>query len=183
MHRYEWNQSDLLTATYIAFYMCTHTCTHTHIQSFTTMHRYEWNQSDLLTATANLRMYLDEQMNVPYETLQYVIGDVNYGGRVTDYMDQRCVAAILQTYIINGAVENDEYRYTDDGKYYPPPPSNMQSVRDYIDQLPLIDSPEIFGLHRNAAIAFENSETRYLMETIISVQPRYAHTLTVCMCL
>lgn len=63
-------------------------------------------------------------------------------------------------------------RYTEDGKYYPPPPGDMQSVRDYIDQLPLIDSPEIFGLHRNAAIAFENSETRYLMDTIISVQPR-----------
>ena len=32
---------------------------------------------------------------MPFETLQYIIGDVNYGGRVTDYMDQRTVAAIL----------------------------------------------------------------------------------------
>jgi len=134
--------------------------------------RYEWNQSDLLTAQANLRMYLDEQSQVPYETLRYVMGDVNYGGRVTDYMDQRSVAAVLGTYVCPPAVEDDEYRYTEDGKYYPPPPGDMQSVRDYIDKLPLIDSPEIFGLHRNAAIAFENSETKYLMDTIISVQPR-----------
>jgi dynein heavy chain len=134
--------------------------------------RYEWNQSDLLTAMANLRMYLDEQQNVPYETLRYVMGDVNYGGRVTDYMDQRAVAAVLGTYICPQAVEDDAYRYTEDGKYYPPAPADRAACLEYIDQLPLIDSPEIFGLHRNAAIAFENSETRYLMNTIISVQPR-----------
>ena len=45
--------------------------------------RYEWNRSDLLTAQANLRMYLEEQHLVPYETLKYVVGEVNYGGRVT----------------------------------------------------------------------------------------------------
>jgi dynein heavy chain len=134
--------------------------------------RYEWNQSDILTAMANLRMYIEEQHQVPYETLQYVIGDVNYGGRVTDYMDQRTVAAVLVTFICPGAVEEDLYAYTVDGKYAPPAAASMQEVRAYIDQLPLTDSPEIFGLHRNAAIAFENSETKYLLDTIISSQPR-----------
>eukprot|EP00960_Hanusia_phi_P050219 760078-Hanusia_phi.AAC.2 len=134
--------------------------------------RYEWNQSDILTAMANLRMYLEEQSAVPYETLRYVIGEVNYGGRVTDYMDQRCVAAILEKYINPENVENDDYKFTEDGRYYSPAPSDFQSVREYIDKLPLTDTPEVFGLHMNAAIAFENSETKYLMDTIISSQPR-----------
>jgi dynein heavy chain len=134
--------------------------------------RYEWNQSDLMTAMANLRMYIEEQSTVPYETLQYVIGDVNYGGRVTDYMDQRTVAAILVSYICPSAVEDASYAYTTDGKYAPPAAAAMADVRAYVDQLPMTDSPEIFGLHRNAAIAFENSETKYLMDTIISSQPR-----------
>ena len=134
--------------------------------------RYEWNQSDLLTAMANLRMYIEEQSQVPYETLQYVMGDVNYGGRVTDYMDQRTVAAVLITYIVAGAVEDDMYAYTPNGIYRPPAAGTMDECRAYIDQLPLTDSPEVFGLHRNAAIAFENSETKYLMDTIISSQPR-----------
>jgi len=47
---------------------------------------------------------------VPYETLRYIIGDVNYGGRVTDYMDQRTVAAVLGTYICIDAVEDHAYR-------------------------------------------------------------------------
>jgi len=134
--------------------------------------RYEWNQSDLLTAMSNVRMYLEEQSEVPYETLCYVVGAVNYGGRVTDYMDQRCVAAILSTYFCYAAVEDPSYAYTEDGHYAPPAPGPLQATRDYVDQLPLLDRPEIFGLHRNAAMAFENSETRYLMDTIISLQPR-----------
>ena len=138
--------------------------------------RYEWNQSDILTAMANLRMYIEDQTNVPYQTLQYVIGDVNYGGRVTDYMDQRTVAAILVKYICPEAVEDDQYTYTADGKYAPQPPGKMADTKAYIDQLPLSDSPEIFGLHRNAAIAFENSETKYLLDTIISSQPRLSGT-------
>lgn len=134
--------------------------------------RYEWNQSDLLTAQANLRMYLEEQAKVPYETLRYVVGEVNYGGRVTDYMDQRCVSAILTTYFCPEVVQDENYRYTDDGKYYAPPCGTLMDCRNFIDQLPLLDSPETFGLHRNAAIAFENSETKYLVDTIISIQPR-----------
>jgi len=30
---------------------------------------------------------------------------------------------------------------------------------------------QVFGLHRNAAVAFDNSETKYLIDTIISIQP------------
>jgi dynein heavy chain len=134
--------------------------------------RYEWNQSDLLTAMANLRMYIEDQKEVPYETLRYIMGDVNYGGRVTDYMDQRTVAAVLGTYICPEVVQDHDYRYTVDGQYYAPPNQDMAGIRQYIDQLPLSDKPEVFGLHRNAAVAFDNSETKYLMDTIISIQPR-----------
>jgi len=31
----------------------------------------------------------------------------------------------------------------------------LNEYRDYVDQLPLIDNPEIFGLHENANIAFQ----------------------------
>jgi len=120
----------------------------------------EWNQSDLLTAMANLRMYIQEQEHVPYETLRYIIGDVNYGGRVTDYMDQRTVAAVLGTYICPAAVEEDSYRYTADGAYYAPPNQDMGGIRAYMDKLPVFDPPEVFGLHRNSSVAFDISETQ-----------------------
>jgi len=43
-------------------------------------------------------MYLNEQADVPYETLSYLIATVNYGGRVTDDKDVYCIAALLTKY-------------------------------------------------------------------------------------
>jgi len=136
---------------------------------------YEWNQSDIQTAQANLKMYLDEQDEVPYETLRYVLGDVNYGGRITDVWDQRCARSILAQYI-DPAIMDDKYKFTEDGVYYAPPEGDILSYRAYIDQLPLQDTPQVFGLHRNANITFEAKETRYLIDTIISTQPKAGGT-------
>jgi len=59
--------------TYVCMHACIHTYTYTHTHTHTHTHtRYEWNQSDLLTAMANLRMYIEDQDIVPYETLRYV---------------------------------------------------------------------------------------------------------------
>ena len=85
---------------------------------------------------------------------------MNYGGRVTDYMDQRCVGAILSLYFCPAALDDDAYRYTEDGMYYAPPVGTLEETRAYVDQLPLQDRPDVFGLHGNAAIAFETKETR-----------------------
>ena len=43
----------------------------------------------------------------------------------------------------------------------------------YVDQLPLLDRPEVFGLHRNAAMAFENSETRFVFQNITSLNSAF----------
>ena len=42
---------------------------------------YEWMNSDLKTGIMQLRMYLEEQPQVPYVTLNSVVGDITYGGR------------------------------------------------------------------------------------------------------
>ena len=41
------------------------------------------------------------------------------------------------------------------GIYYAPMYDQLQEYRDFIETLPLIDAPEIFGMHDNANIAFQ----------------------------
>ena len=49
-------------------------------------------------STLQLRMYLDEQSSLPLETLNEIVAEVNYGGRITDDKDQRCCRSILCRY-------------------------------------------------------------------------------------
>ncbi|KAI8785418.1 Dynein heavy chain 6, axonemal, partial [Biomphalaria glabrata] len=56
--------------------------------------------------------------------------------------------------------------------YYPPLVKTLATVKAYIESLPLLDEPEIFGLHENANIAFQLNETNALLATILDVQPR-----------
>lgn len=53
-----------------------------------------------------LCMYLNEQDELPLETLNYIIGEVNYGGRITDDKDQRCCRCILSKYMCESTVSD-----------------------------------------------------------------------------
>ena len=43
--------------------------------------RYLFNTSDLECSSSTLNMFLSSQDAIPWEALEYVIGQVNYGGR------------------------------------------------------------------------------------------------------
>lgn len=79
---------------------------------------------------------------------------ITYGGRVTDKWDQRCLSTILKTFFAPNTLE-EGYKFSPSGVYYAPNMNTIIEYRQYIDQLPLIDEPEIFGLHENANIAFQ----------------------------
>lgn len=41
------------------------------------------------------------------------------------------------------------------GIYFAPVADSLQNFKEYIENLPLIDDPEIFGMHENANLAFQ----------------------------
>lgn len=133
--------------------------------------RYEFNDSDLQTSFTMLKLFLDEQEEVPWEALMFMIGSINYGGRVTDYKDLRCLITILNKYCTD-EIKEDEYKFSESEIYYAPQHGLINVYRDYIEQLPLQDSPEIFGLHDNANIAYQKQESDNIVDIVLSIQPR-----------
>ncbi|KFO25210.1 Dynein heavy chain 1, axonemal [Fukomys damarensis] len=133
---------------------------------------YEFTDGDLRICISQLKMFLDEYDDIPFKVLKYTAGEINYGGRVTDDWDRRCVMNILEDFY-RPAVLSPDHSYSDSGIYHQIQPTyDLNGYLSYIKSLPLNDMPEIFGLHDNANITFAQNETFALLGAIIQLQPK-----------
>ncbi|KAF8279355.1 putative dynein heavy chain [Trypanosoma cruzi] len=133
---------------------------------------YEFNDTDRRISVRQLNMFLDENEEVPYDALLYLTGQCNYGGRVTDDWDRRCIVATLSLYLTPLILEDDYVFSSDAPNYYAPPFGEYESYVEYIRGLPSQQPPAVFGLHENADITKDERETRVLLEATLLTQPR-----------
>jgi dynein heavy chain len=118
-------------------------------------------------------MFLEENSDVPYEALRYTAAEANYGGRVTDTHDRRCISFILTDFYCPDILQ-DAYRFSPSGTYYAPAYSSLDGYVDYIRHLPINQMPEAFGLHANANLVAAINEAMSNLRTACSMQPKSA---------
>ena len=131
---------------------------------------YEWNETDLVVSRDWLRLFLSQD-SVPWDSMAYIIGEINYGGRVTDPLDRLCLASILQTYFTVDIL-SDDYTFSQSGTYHAPSNGGLDMYRTKIAELPRIDEPEVFGMHSNASLRYQLQESQQLLKTLLAIQPR-----------
>jgi len=136
--------------------------------------QYVFSGPDLTITKDQLFIFLNdlgEGEPVPYAALAYLAGECNYGGRVTDDKDRRCLVNILSDFYCDD-IQSDAYKFSPSGTYFAPAEGELGAYRGYIAGLPFNEGPEVFGLHDNANISFAISETQQLLNTALSLQPR-----------
>ncbi|KAL0892691.1 hypothetical protein ABMA27_014410 [Loxostege sticticalis] len=125
--------------------------------------QYEFNESDLRICIMQLQMFLTEYAETPFDALNYLAGECNYGGRVTDDKDRRLIMSLLSIFYNDEVTTEPDYSFSPSGDYRMPPSMDYNSVLEHIKHLPMIAKPEVFGLHENADITKDNKEAGALL--------------------
>ncbi|KAH8862654.1 Dynein heavy chain 6, axonemal [Schistosoma japonicum] len=116
---------------------------------------YDFNDSDRECALLNLEMFCHESY-IPWDALTYITAEITYGGRVTDFWDQRCLRTILQRFF-HPSILQPNYVYSSSGIYYPPDKETLAEYLEYVSSLPFSSGPELFGMNENANLVYQNS--------------------------
>nr|KAG5711095.1 hypothetical protein BaRGS_004739 [Batillaria attramentaria] len=133
---------------------------------------YEFTDGDLRICISQLKMFLLEYSDIPYKVLKYTAGHINYGGRVTDDWDRRCMMNVLQDFYREEVLATG-HKFSPSGIYYTlNPESDLNTYVAYLKTLPINDNPEIFGLHDNANITFAQNETNLMLGSLTMLQPK-----------
>ena len=145
---------------------------------------YEFSDTDLRISLEQLQLFVNQvpagttdlgivATAVPFIALQYLIGECNYGGRVTDANDRLLLKDLLIDYIDINALDEDITL---------PLPSlqgagGHSALMEHMHSIDgMLSKPEILGLGPNAALVRDERCAASLIKAIAKTLPKTANT-------
>jgi dynein heavy chain len=140
---------------------------------------YEYNNGDLTACILFLEKHLYNG-SISWPTLQYMVCEAQYGGKITDTLDRRLFKTYTQVWLNSGTCQ-EGFSFNPKAPIAKIPNNFVYKVENfesiglyhaYLKSFPEIDSPEIFGLHPNADLTFRVKEVTALLNTLMETQPK-----------
>ncbi|XP_009867260.1 PREDICTED: dynein heavy chain 10, axonemal-like [Apaloderma vittatum] len=147
---------------------------------------YDFNESDFQVCMKILDTYLTKafQQNddeIPWSSLKYLIGEVMYGGRAIDSFDRRILTIYMDEYLGDFVFDTfQEFHFYKNDKvdYKIPRGTVKDDFVEAIESLPLANTPEVLGLHANAEIGYYTQAVREIWSHLLELQPQTGETGT-----
>ncbi|VUZ94664.1 dynein heavy chain, putative [Plasmodium vivax] len=136
---------------------------------------YEFSITDLFASFLFIEKHLYSTLLVnrpiDWESIHYMLAEVQYGGKVTDDLDRELLLTYVQHYfnedLFKMKNETGLENFYNMPKFY-----EITNFQNFIEKLPNIDTPSVLDLHNNAEITYRVNESRQVLNSILEIQPR-----------
>ncbi|ESN96268.1 hypothetical protein HELRODRAFT_67881 [Helobdella robusta] len=141
---------------------------------------YDFNDSDFIVCNTILQSSLQKVIDssdevIPWNSLKYLIGEVMYGGRAIDDFDRRILNTYMNEYMgdfLLDPYQKFHFNISEEFEYLLPTATSKEEYLEYIEDLPLITSPEVLGLHENAEISYFLQAGQDILDFMKMLQPK-----------
>ncbi|XP_026040676.1 dynein heavy chain 11, axonemal isoform X2 [Astatotilapia calliptera] len=133
---------------------------------------YPFSTGDLTISANVLYNYLETNtkfMQVPWEDLCYLFGEIMYGGHITDVWDRRLCKTYLQEFMHPKMFEMDLSLCPG---FLSPPFLDYTGYHHYIDEHLPSENPTLYGLHPNAELECLTVTSDNLLKALLELQPQ-----------
>nr|XP_040021026.1 dynein heavy chain 11, axonemal isoform X2 [Gasterosteus aculeatus aculeatus] len=137
-------------------------------------HNYPFSAGDLTISASVLYNYLEansKSMQVPWEDLRYLFGEIMYGGHITDGWDRRLCQTYLQEFMHPKMFEGELFLCPG---FLSPPFMDYSGYHSYVDEHVPPENPTLYGLHPNAELECLTVTSDNLLRTLLELQPQEA---------
>jgi dynein heavy chain len=145
---------------------------------------YEFNQGDWQASVLFLQNHLSTIGDdikkggpVSWITVRYMISEIQYGGRITDNKDRVMFGMVCEVHM-NEKILQPDFKFSGGvglpNGYGIPLMEEYVKHKEFLEDFPEDDPPEVFGLHANADIIYRLRVSQQTLDTILEIQPRGA---------
>ncbi|XP_050440794.1 dynein axonemal heavy chain 2-like [Adelges cooleyi] len=129
--------------------------------------KYTFSFDDFALSDTMLYHYAEHE-RPSWMAIRYFIGDIFYGGNVTNCWDKRLLDAYVHQYFDENALTI--FRLSSTVELRNPETESFQSHREWISSLPSQDIAQSFGQHTNADVAYSTHESLEICLTLARLQ-------------
>ncbi|CAL1298106.1 unnamed protein product, partial [Larinioides sclopetarius] len=131
---------------------------------------YNFTNEDFKASSKLLKLYLDEYKDTQWNALKTMIAESIYGSHIADLNDERLLMFYYDQFFCDEICANIKHRLTSVPDYYIPEDGPLETYVRFIEGLPSLDAPEVFGQHCNAEIPYRVEDAKEILDNMMKIK-------------